>query len=295
MIFLNSGAKTSNEVRFLPAATPGAAPVVVAPRETGHEYDVDHYNGELYITTNRAPRTSGSSGRRSPTPPSRTGSRSSNTSPAVRIGGLTFFANHLVVSEREGGLSYLRVDRHEDQASHRIATEEPDYALSLGRQSRVRDDDGAIQLPVDGDAVVGLRLRPRYEAADAAQADRSARRLRPGQLRVEAHLGGGARRHEGADLDRLSQGHEDRWHGAAAAVCLRILRRVAVADVLLEPPEPARSRRDLRAGLHPRRRRARRGLARAGPDEAEDEHLHRFHRLRRASRSRTSTRRPTAW
>ena len=38
VIFLNSGAKTSNEVRFLPAATPAAAPKVVAPREADHEY-----------------------------------------------------------------------------------------------------------------------------------------------------------------------------------------------------------------------------------------------------------------
>src|SRR5262245_15788259 len=52
MIFLNSAARTSNEVRYLPAAMPTAAPRVVAARAAGHEYDVDHYGGELYITTN---------------------------------------------------------------------------------------------------------------------------------------------------------------------------------------------------------------------------------------------------
>jgi oligopeptidase B len=51
--------------------------------------------------------------------------------PGLRIGGLTFFTNHLVVSEREGGLSYLRVVDMKTQQSHRIATDEPDYALSL--------------------------------------------------------------------------------------------------------------------------------------------------------------------
>ena len=53
MIFVNSGAKTSNEVRYLPAATPAAAPRSSCRAQPGHEYDVDHYNGELYITTNK--------------------------------------------------------------------------------------------------------------------------------------------------------------------------------------------------------------------------------------------------
>src|SRR5688572_7829065 len=131
MIFLNSGAKTSNEVRYIPAATPDAAPKVVAARETGHEYDVDHYGGELYITTNK-----GAKNFRVVTAPLADPSEKSwapfiDHKLAVRIGNLTFFANHLVVSEREGGLSYLRVIDMRTKASHRITTEEPDYALSL--------------------------------------------------------------------------------------------------------------------------------------------------------------------
>ena len=45
--------------------------------------------------------------------------------------GIAVFKNFLIVSEREGGLSYLRVIDMRTKASHRIATEEPDYALSL--------------------------------------------------------------------------------------------------------------------------------------------------------------------
>ena len=71
-----------------------------------------------------------------------------------------------------------------------------------------------------------------------------------------------------------------RWQGAAAALRLRIVRRVDVADVLVQPAEPARPRRHLRHRLHPWRRRDGRGVARAGPHDAEDEHVHRLHRLR---------------
>jgi oligopeptidase B len=131
VIFLNSGAKTSNEVRFLPAATPAAAPTVVAPREADHEYAVDHYNGELYIPTNRGAKNFRVARAPIASPSEPNWKPFIDHRPAVRIGGLTFFANHLVVSEREGGLSYLRVIDMRTRASHRIATDEPDYALSL--------------------------------------------------------------------------------------------------------------------------------------------------------------------
>jgi oligopeptidase B len=132
VIFLNSAAKTSNEVRFLPAATPAAAPTVVAPRETGHEYDADHYGGELYITTNRGAKNFRVVKAPIADPSEKNWKPFIDHQLAVRIGGLRFFANHLVVSEREGGLSYLRVIDMRTRASHRIATDEPDYALSLG-------------------------------------------------------------------------------------------------------------------------------------------------------------------
>src|SRR5918994_1927428 len=52
--------------------------------------------------------------------------------PAIKIEGLSFFRNHLVVSERERALNYLRVIEMKSKSSHRIATDEPDYAMGLG-------------------------------------------------------------------------------------------------------------------------------------------------------------------
>ena len=53
MLFLNSYAKTMRETRYLSADKPTGDWKVVVPREEGHEYSVDFYNGEFYITTNK--------------------------------------------------------------------------------------------------------------------------------------------------------------------------------------------------------------------------------------------------
>lgn len=131
VIFLASYAKTSREFRYLRADEPTSALKLVLPREAGHEFDVDHYNGEFYIVTNR-----GATNFRVVTAPMSDPSEKNwkpfiDHDPKIKIDGLTFFANHLVVSEREGGLVYLRVIDMKSKQSHRIATDEPDYALGL--------------------------------------------------------------------------------------------------------------------------------------------------------------------
>ena len=131
MLFLVSFAKTSREFRYLPADRPTGEFKVILPRQDGHEYGVDHYHGRFYITTNK-----GAKNFRIVTAPINDPSEKNwqpfiAHNPKVKIDGLTTFANHLVVSEKEGGLNYLRViDMHTQQA-HRITTEESDYALFL--------------------------------------------------------------------------------------------------------------------------------------------------------------------
>ena len=132
VIFLSSYAKTSTEVRYLPADTPGASAKVVLPREAEHEYSVDHYNGLFYITTNK-----GAKNFKVVTAPINDPSEKNWTvfidhNPAIKINGVSFFASHIVVSEREGGLTQLRIIDPKTRQSHRIATDEPDFALSLG-------------------------------------------------------------------------------------------------------------------------------------------------------------------
>lgn len=131
IIFLASYAKTSREFRFLPADNPTGSFKLILARQKDHEYDVDHYNGQFYITTNKdaknfrvvtAPVNDSSEKNWKPFIPH---------NPKVKIDGITTFVNHLVVSEKEGGLNYLRVIDMKTNASHRITTDESDYALFL--------------------------------------------------------------------------------------------------------------------------------------------------------------------
>jgi oligopeptidase B len=132
VIFLASYAKTSTEIRYLPADAPAATLKVVLPREAGHEYDVDHYNGLFYITTNKGAKNFKVVTAPMNDPSEKNWSTFIAHDPAIRINGLSFFARHIVVSEREGGLTQLRIIDPKTRQSHRIATEEPDFALSLG-------------------------------------------------------------------------------------------------------------------------------------------------------------------
>jgi oligopeptidase B len=131
MIFVSSHAKTSSEVRYVPAAAPSAAPKVIVPREARHEYDVDHYKGRFYITTNREAKDFRVVSAPIEDPSEKNWKAFIDHKPGLKIGGITFFANHAVVSEREGGLNYLRIIDTRTNDSHRVTTDEADYALFL--------------------------------------------------------------------------------------------------------------------------------------------------------------------
>jgi oligopeptidase B len=141
VIFLASYAKTSREYRYLPAGRPEGTFQVIAPRQEGHEYDVDHYNGEFYITTNKGAKNFKVVRAPMSDPAEKNWNVFIAHNPAVKIESLSFFKDHLVVSERERGLNYLRVidmSRRTDSGgtsvgrSHRIETDEPDYFMALG-------------------------------------------------------------------------------------------------------------------------------------------------------------------
>lgn len=131
IIFMGSYAKTSREIRYLPADNPAGEFKIILPREKGHEYDVDHYKGQFYITTNRNAKNFRVVTAPVNDPAEKNWKPFIDHNPKVKIDGLTTFANHFVVSEKEGGLNYLRVIDMRTKQSHRITTDEPDYALFL--------------------------------------------------------------------------------------------------------------------------------------------------------------------
>lgn len=132
MIFLTSVAKTMREVRFMPADNANAEPKIVLPREKDHEYSVDFYNGEFYITTNknatnfrvvRAPLAD---------PSEKNWKEFIAHNPLIKIEDVNFFKDYAVESELENGLEFLRVIDMKSGKSNRIETPESVYTMNLG-------------------------------------------------------------------------------------------------------------------------------------------------------------------
>lgn len=132
MIFLTSYAKTMNEVRYLPADAPKSELKTVLPREKDHEYSVDFYDGEFYITTNKNATNFRVVKAPVADPSEKNWTEFIAHNPAVKIENLNFFNNYAVVSELENGLEYLRVIDMNTKRSNRIGTPETVYTMNLG-------------------------------------------------------------------------------------------------------------------------------------------------------------------
>ena len=127
MILIVSGSKTSTEYLYIPADSPTDAPKVILPREKDHEYSVDHRDGLFYIRSNQ-----GAKNFRLVTAPVANPAKANWKEiiahrPAVKIDDMDLFADHLVVSELEGGLQHIRITNLKTNQSHRLTFPEPVY------------------------------------------------------------------------------------------------------------------------------------------------------------------------
>jgi oligopeptidase B len=132
MLFASSYAATMREWRYLPADQPNGEWKMILPREKNHEYSVDFYDGEFYITTNK-----NAENFRVVRAPLNDASEKSwkdfiAHNPAIKIDGIEFFKDFAVVAERENGLEYLKVmDLKTKRAAVRIATPEEVYTMAM--------------------------------------------------------------------------------------------------------------------------------------------------------------------
>ncbi|MDJ0946858.1 MAG: S9 family peptidase [Kiloniellales bacterium] len=131
-LVIGAGDHVTSEVRLLPAAAPFAEAVVVAPREAGHEYDLDHAGDRLFIRTNDRHKNF-----RIVTAPVGSPGRDNwreLIGPGDRhyLRGLAAFQDVLVVQERIDGLDQIRIRRHADGDEHHVAFPEASYAAGLG-------------------------------------------------------------------------------------------------------------------------------------------------------------------
>jgi len=132
MFFINSGAATMNEVRYLPADNPLGEWKIITPRREAHEYSATFDNGEFYIVTNKDAENFKVVKAPANDPSEKNWADFIPHNPAVKVDNISFFKDYAVVSEVENGLEYIRVmDRKTRRAPARIQTPESVYTIGL--------------------------------------------------------------------------------------------------------------------------------------------------------------------
>jgi len=129
-LIVATGDHVTSEVRLLPASDPLAAPILVAPRLAGREYDVDSHEDTLFIHTNdtdpmwrlvTAPITAPGAWTELLAP-----------SPQFYMTGVECYRDYFVVEGREDGLDQIEIHSYAGGAPKRIAFPEASYAAGLG-------------------------------------------------------------------------------------------------------------------------------------------------------------------
>ncbi len=130
-IVIATGDHVTSEVRLLPAADPLAAPILVAPRQPGREYDVDTHGDTLFIHTNDVDPM----WRLVIAPISAPGDWSELIAPSKHfyMTGVECYRDFFVVEGREDGLDQVAIHRYDAPTEgKRITFPEASYAAGLG-------------------------------------------------------------------------------------------------------------------------------------------------------------------
>lgn len=138
-LLISSASKTTSEIRFVSTDDPTATPELVAAREPGVEYSVDHHHsdrdGDRFLVLSNVDGAENFALLATPvaTPGREHWRVLVAHDPQVRIEGFDAFADHIVLSERADGLERLRVlDLVDPGRSHTIALADPVYSVWSG-------------------------------------------------------------------------------------------------------------------------------------------------------------------
>lgn len=129
-LVISTGDHVTSEIRLLPADNPLAEPILIAPRQTGREYDVEEHDGTLFIHTNDT-HTNWRLVTASLDAPGEWHERIA-PSETFYMTGVTTFADYFVVEGREAGLDQIEIHDYAGGPGKRIAFPEASYVASLG-------------------------------------------------------------------------------------------------------------------------------------------------------------------
>ncbi|WP_281302167.1 MULTISPECIES: S9 family peptidase [unclassified Iodidimonas] len=139
-IVISSGSHETSEVRLLPADDISAKPRLVAARETGHEYELDHGGGRFFIRSNKdAPNFRiFSAGIDDLTPKGWQEILPAHDRDYYR--GLVAFGSFLAIEQRRDGLDQIRIISHDGGHDHFIDFPETLYCADLGANAEPDPD-----------------------------------------------------------------------------------------------------------------------------------------------------------
>ncbi|MGB9179366.1 MAG: S9 family peptidase [Pyrinomonadaceae bacterium] len=128
-IFVESGSKTTTEYRYLPANNPTSDLKVFLPRESDHMYYVDHRGDLFYIRTNQGAKNYRLMTAPVGNPQKKNWKEILPHRKDVKLDDFDLFANHLILSEFEGGSQKLRIVDLRNNKAHTIEMPDPVYSV----------------------------------------------------------------------------------------------------------------------------------------------------------------------
>ncbi|XVV12972.1 S9 family peptidase [Actinoplanes sp. CA-131856] len=128
-VVVEAGSKITSEVRIIPAETPEAEPILVAPREQGVEYSIEHHGHRLLILHNKGAEDFALAYTSADAPGDWV--ELIPHEPGTRLESVDAFARHIVVSQRRDGLTGLRVMVDGSTDSYEMEFPEPLYSVGL--------------------------------------------------------------------------------------------------------------------------------------------------------------------
>ena len=128
-VVINTGDHVTSEIRVIPSDAPDTQPQLIAPRRTGHEYDIDHHGEHFFIHSN-AQHKNFSMYRVATDNPSEDKWRLEiEGSKKHYLLGIVCFNNFIAISERIDGLDQIRLRNYKGEDQY---VEFPEAAYSVG-------------------------------------------------------------------------------------------------------------------------------------------------------------------
>jgi oligopeptidase B len=124
----------ASEYQLLEAENPTGEFKTFLPRERGHEYDIEHFEDKFYVKTNT---NNAFNFKLMEVNEHETSDKSKWTTviehrPEIYLEGIEVFKSHLVVQEKNQGLSQLRIINHSTKSEHYLNFGEPAYDANIG-------------------------------------------------------------------------------------------------------------------------------------------------------------------